>query len=117
MAGSAGIVIRDLQHFGRGFWLPPGGWGNGLDDDSWATILDVRGEHIASLLLMTLGQAGVPAYAAVLHHRPGSRSRGPESGGPEVRIWVGSAHYGAAETTILQAMPGLLKRYGSTIIG
>lgn len=48
---------------GRLWWLPPHGRGNGLDDDSWAPVLEVDG-RIADALLSAFGSAGVPAYAA-----------------------------------------------------
>ena len=48
---------------GRLWWLPSGGYGNGLDDDTWAPVLEVS-EQVVTPLLRVLGEAGVPAYAA-----------------------------------------------------
>lgn len=116
MAGATQNVIRELRELGRPFWLPPGGWGNGLDDDSWAAVLDVTSEYIATLLLLSLQEAGVPAYAAALKRPLSSRRRAGESWSPRVRIWVGAAHHGAGEVTILRLLPGLIEKYGPRII-
>lgn len=116
MAGSAHFVVRGLRQLGRPFWLPLAGWGNGLDDDSWAAVLDVNGEHVANVLMMTLLESGVPAYAAVVAPplRPSRRGRGVTQ--PRVRIWLGAGSYGRGQTTILRAMPDLVARYGPGIL-
>lgn len=87
-------VLRDLSSRGTPFWLPPGGFDNGLWAGSWAAILDVPDEHIAALVLLELKEAGVPAYAAHLR-RPSDA----------VRIWVNCDAYGTAETTLLRVLP------------
>jgi hypothetical protein len=116
VAGSQQHVVRDLQQFGRLFWLPAGGWGNGLDDGGWAAIIDVRSEHVATLLLMSLREAAVPAYAAVL---PGSLRAGrgnSEAASPRVRIWVGAGGYGRGWSTVMRDMPALIERFGPQIV-
>ncbi|MFT4085223.1 MAG: hypothetical protein QM638_21795 [Nocardioides sp.] len=117
MAGSSHHVIRDLSRFGRPYWLPPGGWGNGLDDRSWVALVDVTREDVASLLLMTLREADVPGYAAVLRRpwRAPARARGRDLP-PRIRLWVGGSSYGTAQTEILRIMPGLVRRYGHRVI-
>jgi hypothetical protein len=116
MAGSAQHVVRRLEEFNRAFWLPPGGWDNGLDDRAWVALLDVRGEGIASLLLMSLREADVPAYAAVrwrpLRRRAGARQHQPV----QVRIWVGARGYGTGRTVLMRTVPGLLEKYGPHVI-
>jgi hypothetical protein len=116
MAGSAQFVVRELGQLGRPFWLPPAGWGNGLDDDSWAAVLDVNGEHVANVLMVALLESGVPAYAAVVAPllRPGRRARDVTQ--PRVRIWVGASRYGRGQTTILRSMPVLVARYGPGVL-
>ena len=98
---------------GRPFWLPPGGWGNGLEASAWVALAAVAGEHLATLLLADLREAGVPAYAATVHHpRPG-RAR-PTL--PTVRIWVGADHFGTGEAALLRSLSELTARYGDRIL-
>ena len=52
-----------LGRFGRLWWLPAGGYGNGLDDQAWAPALQVSGQVVPQLL-SALREAAVPAYAA-----------------------------------------------------
>lgn len=91
--------------FGRLWWLPSGGLGNGLDDVSWAPILDIS-ERVVPEILAELRRAGVPAYAApsgtmadMLRARPG-RPAG-------YHLWVGGSAYGDAESALLALMPSL----------
>lgn len=114
MAGSAHRVVSDRSAFGHAYWLPPGGWGNGLDDDGWVALADVASEYVASLLLAVLRDARVPAYAASL--RPPLRAR-RRNGRRPVRIWVGAGAYGRAQTTLLSALPEVVRRYGSEALG
>jgi hypothetical protein len=92
---------------GRLWWLPSGGYGNGLDDDAWAPILEIS-EHVIPAVLRTLGEAGVPAYAAPARTgatRLRDRTRRPEG----YQLWVGARFYGRAELTLVQAMPELAR--------
>lgn len=92
---------------GRLWWLPSGGCGNGLDDDTWAPALEVS-ERIVPALLRVLGEAGVPAYAAPAHSgasRLSDRSRLPEA----YRLWVGASFYGQAEMMLVRVMPYLTR--------
>jgi len=79
----------------RAYWLPPGGIGNGLDAETWATIMDV-GAGDVSFFLDSLREAGVPAYAA----RRASHGR-PDKG---FRIWVGTWYYSRAQDVIGRVM-------------
>lgn len=97
MTAGAHQVLRDLTTRGTPFWLPPGGWDNGLWSASWAAILDAPTEQAASLLLLELKDACVPAYAARLRHVPDTAAR----------IWVGCDAYGRAESTLLRILPNL----------
>jgi len=94
------------QRFGRLWWLPSGGLGNGLDDDAWAPILEVDGDVVAPLLA-ALGAAGVPAYAAV---PTASGAAGHRGGPPGCRLWVGTSAYGRAEETLIAVLPALTGR-------
>ncbi len=116
MVGSLHHPFADLAARGRPFWLPPAGWGNGLDADTWIAIIDVRGELPATLLLLELRDAGVPGYAAVIR-RPHVLGAGRSGAGPlTVRIWVGGEAYGRGESVVLRAMPGLVDQFGPSLL-
>jgi hypothetical protein len=88
-------------------WLPSGGAGNGLDDDSWVPVLEVS-ERIVPQVLGVLREAGVPGYAA-----PAERAAGRLGNGSRRiaswRLWVGASGYGRAETALLAVMPSLAR--------
>ena len=92
-----------LGRFGRLWWLPAGGYGNGLDDQAWAPALQVSGQ-IVPQLLSALGEAAVPAYAARAGE-PHDRGRQPET----YQLWVGASAYGRAEDVLLAVMPRLAR--------
>jgi hypothetical protein len=92
MSASIARPVTQPQRFGRLWWLPSGGIGNGIDDDAWAPILDVSADLVVPLLA-ALREAGVPGYAA--------RRRGAESG---YQLWVGSSAHGRAEEALMKAL-------------
>jgi hypothetical protein len=103
-------VSRPVAHagrFGRLWWLPAGGHGNGLDDESWAPVLEVS-RQIVPTLLGVLRQAGVPAYVAPADS---TRTRLREAKGrPEsYQLWVGASAYCEAETVLMTVMPYLAR--------
>jgi hypothetical protein len=87
--------------FGRLWWLPAGGYGNGLDDQAWAPVLQVSGQVVPQLM-SALREAAVPAYAARLRQ---PRDRGWQS--ESYQLWVGASAYGRAEAVLLAVMPRL----------
>jgi hypothetical protein len=92
---------------GRMWWLPPGGYGNGLDDTAWAPVLELS-EHVVPDVLRALTDAGVPGYAAPAHprgYRLQDRSRRPETW----RLWVGASGHGRAEEVLVAVMPRLAR--------
>jgi hypothetical protein len=103
-------VSRPVPHAGRPgrlWWLPPDGYGNGLDDEAWAPVLEVS-QRIVSALLALLREAGVPAYAAPA--RSGAARLRDRTGRPEsYRLWVGASAYGEAETALVVVMPYLAR--------
>lgn len=115
MTASTTWTVRDVSRFGRAYWLPANGWGNGLEDESWAALVDVTREDAADLILRRLRHAGVPAYAAGVTRSggPTHRARGDRH---RFRIWVGSGSYGRGETTLLQLLPGLARRFGGEVL-
>jgi hypothetical protein len=106
----AALVIRPVKHaphFSRLRWLPAGGYGNGLDDDSWAPVPEVS-EQVVPRVLGLLRDAGVPAYAAPA--RPAGDRLRDRSGQPAgYQVWVGASAYGRAEATLLAAMPSVAR--------
>lgn len=105
MAGTAHASMHHAKALPRLWWLPANGYGNGLDDSSWAPILDVRDQLVATAVLDVLGAAGAPAYGAPLSGEglPGRRPW---------RVWVGASAHGRAEFALLAALPGLIERFG-----
>jgi hypothetical protein len=101
MTAQVSRPAAQLGRFGRLWWLPPGGRGNGLDDQAWAPVLQVRGQ-IVPQLLSALREAAVPAYAAGVR-QPRDRGGQPES----YQLWVGASAYGRAESVLLAVMPRL----------
>ncbi len=115
MAGAVQHEIMDLDHRGRAFWLPPSGWGNGLDDSAWAAVVDVRSEEVARVILAELRRAGVPGYAASV--RPcRSASSDPRSRGRCIRIWLGCTAFGRGEGVVLRVLPQLAARFGGPVL-
>jgi len=100
MSASLSRPAAHRQGLGRLWWLPPGGLGNGLDDDGWAPILELAGDQVAPVLA-ALRAAGVPAYAAGV--RPGAL-RGQH------KLWVGTSAYGRAEQTLITVLASLSGR-------
>lgn len=103
MAGQVSVI--SAGSFGRLWWLPANGRGNGLDDDGWVAMLDLGDDELADEVLATLARAGVPAYAAPLF----ARDRGT------TRIWVGASAHGRAEATLLATLPALLAGRGDVV--
>ena len=103
-------VSRPIAHSGRFdrlWWLPADGHSNGLDDESWAPVLEVSRQIVPALLGM-LRQAGVPAYVAPAgsaHTRLREVKGRPES----YQLWVGASAYGEAERALLTVMPYLAR--------
>jgi len=105
MAASLSRPADQTGRRGRLWWLPSGGLGNGLDDDSWAPVLEVS-EQVVLALLRALAEAGVPAYAAPAlsgASRLRRRTRRPEG----YQVWVGASVYGRAESALIRVMPYL----------
>jgi hypothetical protein len=74
------------------WWLPAGGFGNGLDDASWVAVVDVSDEQVAHEVLDKMLSAGVPAYAATLPRPEAVRPHSRRAVGVPApfRIWAGA---------------------------
>ncbi len=107
MSASVSRPLPQAGGPGRLWWLPPGGYGNGLDDEAWAPVLEVS-QRIVPELLARLREAGVPAYAAPA--RSAAARLRDHSGQPEsYRLWVGASAYGSAEAALVAVMPHLAR--------
>lgn len=108
MSASISRPLQRPQQLGRLWWLPPGGQGNGLDDEAWAPILEVSTDIVAPLLA-AFRAAGVPAYAATTQPAASPRSAGAAA--PcDYRVWVGTSAYGRAGDTLIAIMPSLTRQ-------
>lgn len=103
----AAPVSRPVRYgaVSRLWWLPAGGLGNGLDDDSWIPILEIS-ERIVPQVLSSLRLARVPAYAAPTHPAAVALRAG-SAVPPGYQLWVGGSAYGEAESALLAVMPSL----------
>ncbi|SRR6266568_1062809 len=107
MAASVSRPAEQIGQRGRLWWLPAGGYGNGLDDEAWAPVLEISEEAVPAVL-SALGEADVPAYAAPARSAA-SRLR-DHTGRPEgYQLWVGASAYGRAEMTLVRVMPYLTR--------
>jgi hypothetical protein len=107
MTASVSRPAVQLSRFERLWWLPAGGYGNGLDDRAWAPALQIS-EQIVPQVLDALRDAGVPAYAARVRaplRRSQDRVRQPDS----YQLWVGASAYSRAEAALLAVMPRLAR--------
>lgn len=106
-----GSIERPLTHLGvrgRLWWLPREGFGNGLEDASWAPILDLD-VRVISAVLDVSRQANVPAFASP-SHSVAYRLRLTDGQALSYRVWVGASRYSAAEATMLRVLPDLNRR-------
>ena len=108
MSAPASQPLHQPERFGRLWWLPSHGQGNGLDDAAWAPVADVDAA-IVPALLADLRDAGVPAYAAPVTRRPSAR-RNPDPAERRCHVWVGTSRYGQAEETLRVRLPALLSQ-------
>ncbi len=105
MAASISRPVPQPERWGRLWWLPSGGLGNGIDDHGWAPILDIGADLVAPLLA-ALRIARVPAYGANVPAAP-SRRAARDRAAPRCRIWVGTSAHGRAEETLIAVLPSL----------
>ncbi len=110
MSASASRSPHQPERFGRLFWLPSRGVGNGLSDTGWAPIADID-VRVVTALLAELRAAGIPAHAAVVTGRPRRPRRRDEASGEQCcRLWVGTSGYSRAEELLRTRLPVLLAR-------
>jgi hypothetical protein len=105
MPASISRPLHQQQKFGRLWWLPSDGEGNGIDDTAW-TPLATAPADVVRALLAELRAAGVPAYAAPVTSRP--TRPGARAAASRYHLWVGTSRYGRAEEVLLARLPALL---------
>jgi hypothetical protein len=114
VSASASRPLRQPERFGRLWWLPDRGEGNGLDDTAWAPLA-VGDIATIRALLAELRAADVPAFAAPLTGRPGGRRtrrqtlRRERPSADRYQLWVGTSGYGRAEEVLRIKLPALLR--------
>jgi hypothetical protein len=112
MAASASRPLHQPERFGRLWWLPAHGTGNGLTDIGWAPVADIPAVVVVRLLT-ELHDAGVPAHVALVTRRPVRARRRRPPAGPCYRLWVGTSAYSRAEEILRVRLPVLLERGAS----
>lgn len=92
----------DFGDRGPMFWLPPHGFGNGIDASAWAELADLPEGEVAAVLF-EMADARIAAYVAIPH--PTRRVGSP----PPVRyrLWVDSLCYWRAEDLLMQVLAAL----------
>lgn len=91
------ISASDLLSTGRAYWLPPFGYGNGLDALFWAQL--AREPHpVADGLLRALASRGIPGWVAPVdrHHS--------ESGEALYDVWTATVEIDAAEDVVMAVL-------------
>lgn len=117
MSASASRPADRPERFGRLWWLPSRGTGNGLSDSGWAPIAEIE-SRIVPALLAELRTAGVPAHAAPVTGRPSRARKGREvSDAPHYRLWVGTSCYSRAEEVLRTRLPLLLEHGAHRLLG
>lgn len=95
------ISAVDLMRFGRPSWLPPYGYGNGLDALFWACLADLP-QPVVPLVLEGLREEDIPGWAAPVKVPRQLRWAG-DSPAP-YRLWVATIRFGAAEEVLMRVL-------------
>jgi hypothetical protein len=98
---SAPHDIPDLSfnRRGRACWLPPRGFGNGIDASTWAEIADLTEDELPKLLF-ALTESSIAGYVAIV------QPKGVEAGNTHIvyRLWVDSLRYLQAEDVLMEVL-------------
>jgi hypothetical protein len=93
----APIAAANELQFGRAYWLPPFGRGNGLEALFWAPIAQVPAAR-ADAALEALAARDIAAWAAP------AKGRAPEAEGVPQDLWVASAELDAAQDVLMRVL-------------
>lgn len=95
------ISAVDLLRFGRPFWLPPFGEGNGLDALFWASLAELPRRTVPRAL-EALREEDIPGWVAPLKkHQTLPRAR---QGDEPYQLWVATLRYNSAEDVIMRVL-------------
>jgi hypothetical protein len=92
---------NELQ-FGRAYWLPPFGEGNGLEALFWAPVAELPEERVATVLA-ALREAGIPAWAARARR---DRPVGSPAADRSHDLWVASIQVDEAQDVVMRSIAG-----------
>lgn len=85
---------------GQAFWLPPGGFGNGLPAAAWAQAAVLAASQLRPVLA-ALTEARIPAHVDVARGAKGFRD---VSGSAGYLLWVDSHRYSAATDLLMDLL-------------
>lgn len=92
-------AANELQ-FGRAYWLPPFGHGNGIEALFWTPLAELP-EHRVDPVLRALAEQGIPAWAAASARGRGTST--PARDRPH-DLWVGSGQLDEAQDVLMRAL-------------
>lgn len=95
-----GVDAANALQFGRAYWLPPFGHGNGLDALFWTASATLPADRIEPVL-RALADRGIPAWSAAARARAGGS--GPVEGRPH-DLWVASAQLDEAQDVVMRVL-------------
>jgi hypothetical protein len=95
---SSVIPLEELAQRSVMYWLPFGGWDNGVWADTWVILADIENEDVTAVLDL-LAEADVGAYAAVPH---GQKARA----GARHHLYVDTMRYYRAEDVLMLFLRG-----------
>jgi hypothetical protein len=97
------VSAVDLTRFGRAFWLPPFGEGNGLDALFWACLAELPRRTVRRAL-EALRDEDIPGWAAPLK-KPKVFPR-VKDGDEPYQLWVATVRYNGAEDVLIRVLNG-----------
>lgn len=94
-----GWVDDSYSARGEAYWLPPGGYGNGLSSTAWARIVDLPA-RLVDPVLARLTVSGIPAHLIPCHEA----TRIPRCSARLYQLWVDPHLYSAAEDLLMDVL-------------
>lgn len=96
----APLPATDQLQFGRAYWLPPFGHGNGLDALFWTPLAELAGGTVDAVM-RALREEDIPAWAAEARRHPAPL---PAAGERPHDLWVAAAQYDAAQDVLARVL-------------
>lgn len=112
------ISAVEMMRFGRPSWLPPFGYGNGLDALFWACIAELPHSAIDGIL-DALREQDIPGWAApvktAVRARHDSTDTYADTDIAPYRLWVATLRFNDAENVLITVLNNSPKpRHGLT---